>query len=124
MPLAPRSEVLHSYLNSVSCASRRFCFAVGSSTDETGATYTALAEMWNGDYWSVLSGPSASWLSGVSCVDRSFCMVSGDGIMERFNGSSWTATSIPSFDAPFGVGSPAVSCVRASFGVATAYTRG
>jgi hypothetical protein len=65
-------------LQGVSCVSKTYCVAVGS----TGGT--PLAEVWNGESWSVpASQPPVpgSWeiaeLNGVDCISAAWCMASG-----------------------------------------------
>jgi hypothetical protein len=111
---------LASELTSVSCTSITACTAVGSykmsPPDPDHPTYApgpwaTLAESWNGRHWSVEPTPNAadanfyshSSLSSVSCTSRSACMAVGSGgpggslesYAERWDGSTWSLTSIP-----------------------------
>jgi hypothetical protein len=116
----PASD-LSSDLTSVSCTSMTACTAVGSHAaglpDPDHPTYArgndvTLAESWDGRHWSIqpTPNPSASEsysyneLASVSCTSASVCLASGsgyddgttDGYVERWDGSDWSATSIPS----------------------------
>src|SRR5439155_615910 len=70
------------YLVGVSCASRRFCTAVGTFRDSVGQE-VVLAEHWNGARWSIRSVPNppaatSSALEGISCSSTSACIAVGD----------------------------------------------
>ncbi len=103
----------------LSCAGPRFCMAVGLA-----AYGCMLAERWDGTSWSlqtsgmnnVLPCESGNGLNDVSCTSSSFCLAVGDlavgGVVERWNGSSWSAVR-----GPRGRGFTTVSC-RAVHGCA------
>jgi hypothetical protein len=93
-------------LNGVSCVSKSFCMAVGS----TGSS--PLAQVWNGTSWSVpASQPPVpgSWesavLNSVHCLSTTWCMATGSlrrneagtvrwrPFADIWNGSSWTTTT-------------------------------
>ncbi|MHB8289919.1 MAG: hypothetical protein ACYDEY_11900 [Acidimicrobiales bacterium] len=93
--LAP---VANSALNAVSCASPRFCAAVGSSPAG------ALIVTFNGKYWRNASSSrrarrvqSGVVLNAISCVSTTFCVSVGyretetkvEAVIETFNGHSW-----------------------------------
>ena len=75
------------YLNAVSCPSRRSCTAVG--TADRGTLNSTLVEHWNGAFWSIEPSPSpplgsvlteggnGASLSSVSCPSLRFCMAVG-----------------------------------------------
>src|SRR5579859_3543907 len=109
----------------VSCASPRFCEAVGSY-DVTGATLP-LAARWDGSSWTLQRTPLPPInlgaftvaFSAVSCTSASFCEAWGGGngansgptVAERWNGTSWRRQSVPTTDPV----PNAVSCASASF---------
>ena len=68
-------------LNSVSCTSRNFCVAAGTSLYGTPANQT-LAEIWNGSAWSTSAatdpgGGNENGIADVSCPSRNFCVAVG-----------------------------------------------
>ena len=101
-------------VNSVSCASARFCEAVA----------TTAAYNWDGSAWSVQTLPSAlssAGLNGVSCTSSRFCETAGAvntsgnivGAAGVWNGSAWTAQSVPNPASATFATLNAVSCVSA-----------
>jgi hypothetical protein len=86
-----------SELGGVSCASRRWCVAVGSYERRRSGS-VALAERWNGSGWSILptprlSGSRDSGFHAVSCRSSSVCVAVGwdrnRALAERWNGRHW-----------------------------------
>jgi hypothetical protein len=107
-------------VGSVSCVSATFCAAVGSA----GATGSAI---WDGTSWTaqpvpVPPGFPFASLSAVSCAAAQACEAVGsansgtgeqDSVAEAWNGTAWTAQSVPD-PAGAGVASlDAVSCAAA-----------
>ena len=91
-------------LNAVSCTSSSFCMAVGSFDNSSGVSRT-FGEMWNGNAWVKVRtkdvGDANNSLNGVSCTSPTDCIAAGfgageymEGIVEKFNGSSWSIASI------------------------------
>jgi hypothetical protein len=112
---------LASHLNSVSCWSMTACAAVGSYAewppDPEHPTYwpgpwATLAESWDGQRWSIQPSPnppnltiySRDSLDSVSCTSASFCQAGGTfatsgitaGYVERWDGTDWSISSVPS----------------------------
>lgn len=96
------------FLNSVTAPTAGFALAVGSDLD--GAQTRTLTERWNGSAWSLVpspspgqdhnslqsaaaTGPGAGWAVGVR---RASPGARFRTLAERWNGSTWTAVSIPS----------------------------
>jgi hypothetical protein len=102
-------------LSGVSCVSRSFCLAVGS-TGRAGPTVApAFAERWTGSRWTVVTSglPKHGELHGVSCVTSAFCRAVGQlddqpgplsatagPLVESWNGSRWSASTTPAIPAP------------------------
>jgi len=97
-------------LDSVSCASRDACIAVGDSSWGTGlnSVRITLAEQWNGSRWSVQPTPNPIQLdqfTGVSCWSNSSCVAVGDytnragtatlPLVERWRGGRWSSLRAP-----------------------------
>ena len=101
-------------LSGVSCPSATACIAVGSYSNSAGLT-VPLAEGLNGTSWSIQSTPSPTGvqsilLSGVSCGSATTCTAvgflnNGGGsfidtprvlLAYYWNGTNWTAQSMPS----------------------------
>jgi len=124
---APRpSGVRISLFRGVSCATPRFCVAVGftRATPSTPAT-GVLVERWNGTSWA-RQGPVAvgsDALLAVSCPLPSYCLAVGggpveDGIVEGgkplayvWNGKIWAKLAAPHLPAPNGSSFTGVDCV-------------
>jgi hypothetical protein len=75
----------------VSCATASDCVAVGNY--DSGPTFRPLAELWNGNTWSVLQpaapvGTFIAEFAGVSCPTARMCMTVGDST--RINASTLT----------------------------------
>jgi hypothetical protein len=90
-----------SFLSGVSCSSPSDCTAVGYSQD-TANRKSTLAARWNGQTWKIQATPNAggatdSVLSGVSCIAATACTTVGksttnfvpEGLIERWNGTTW-----------------------------------
>lgn len=100
-------------LTSVSCASARFCMAVGNASHGTSAQPSpsygdrTLAEEWNGSHWRIVPTPSpsrASELRGVSCTSATACTAVGSSasekwaLAERWNGTGWAIQRTPNIN--------------------------
>jgi hypothetical protein len=120
-------------LGGVSCASAKFCVAVGSgyftgpdSPHNQGAF--AILDTWNGAAWSESEpelGGGDNTLGGVSCVSSSFCVAVGsstrvgegerpsEALVASWNGAAWSRVPVisPGFSAELG----SVSCVSIKF---------
>jgi hypothetical protein len=97
----------NSSLSGVSCASARFCVAVGQHGKEPWTQ--PLTETWNGSVWRIATPPSiggrGGQLAAVTCLSARWCMVLGEyykghlppypeiprdqWIAERWNGHRW-----------------------------------
>jgi hypothetical protein len=121
------------FLVGVSCTSSTACTAVGG-TAKSPTLRTTLAERWNGTAWSIQSTPSptgatASALGGVSCTSSTGCEAVGTAVTsgvaatlaEVWNGTAWTAQTIPS---PAGASSSMsdVSCTSATACMAVGFS--
>jgi hypothetical protein len=122
----------------VSCATPRYCVAVGYNETADGGDGGPLAETWNGRAWATApvrlpAGTSGGALFAVSCASQKSCLAIGDyflkndntgALAESWNGKTWTAARPP---VPHGTASAAlsgVSCVTSAHCVATGeYTR-
>jgi len=129
VPDQPTDNYYHVFLG-VSCASASFCVAAGYYGIDSSNEYENLVEQWNGTNWNVVSSPNNGaddQLSDVSCVSANFCVADGyyfgstsnETLIEQWNGTIWSIVSSPNpygddFDEFYGV-----SCVSASFCVAT-----
>lgn len=91
---------LYARFNSVSCVSRVFCEAVGDQ-----------AARWDGTAWTYQPMP-ATFYKTVSCGSASFCVAVGPGNAAVWNGTMWSATSLPDENTASYV---SVSCVSATF---------
>ncbi len=130
------SATQNNYLNSISCASRTFCVAVGYYQNAANKAKNLILT-WNGTTWSLNDSPSLSpsqgqnnYLNGVSCVSRTFCVAagyyfnsSGEGqsLLLVWNGTTWSLDDSPSLcnSNSQDSGLYDVSCASASYCVAT-----
>jgi hypothetical protein len=123
--LTPAPTTTNSWLNGVSCVSATFCMVVG--TVQSGSTYTAEAQVWDGSGWGSLPGPAgaaSSWgntLTAVSCSSATFCvaldrynapLTPTQYLIEQWNGTSWSPTAPPALTA--GDSLWGISCVDQS----------
>jgi hypothetical protein len=93
-PVLATSGISPTELAGVSCTRPSWCMAVGHYTGRSGRRH-ALAQIWNGTSWRVLSPPGRA-LTGVSCSARSFCMASGGPTgAERWDGRAWRTMASP-----------------------------
>jgi len=118
-PVIPRVSILQ--LNALSCASRRFCMAVGDRTMfGPSVSVHPVAVVFNGSVWRVVpvaaagAGPS---LRGVSCPVAGVCIAVGNSdfysgspgrqLVVRYRAGRWAAMTAP---GPTGTEPLAVSC--------------
>jgi len=126
---SPNNPQWGGQLTDVSCASAKFCFAVGSFPGETIETLT---ERWDGATWKIVPSPSrrpspqfetegVNNLQSVSCASATSCVAVGNDagylydftetLAEHWNGSKWAIVKSPN-PAKFS-NLAAVSCVAA-----------
>jgi subtilisin family serine protease len=117
----------------VACPSGSSCIAVGGY-QTAGSGIKPLADHWDGSSWSETSPPlrgsaTSSFLAGAACSTTSACtavgyeVVSGvrRPIAERWNGTTWTAQTVP---PPAGATSSelyAVDCNSSTFCMAVGF---
>lgn len=93
-------------IGGISCSSAHFCMAVGVTNVPNGGPHqgeTALAEVWRGAKWSVVTGPRPpagvpaydASVGSVSCTSRNSCLAVGS---HSESGSPRTETLIESWD--------------------------
>jgi hypothetical protein len=131
--------VVGAILQSVSCTSASDCVAVGFSTDDNGQNLNAVTEQWNGATWSLVPGADTgqefAQLSGVQCVAADDCWAVGNagpaqqnpnflpifpgavgdqGLIEHWDGASWTLTPSSTEPSPTGGFLYGITCVDAT----------
>ena len=126
-----------STLGAVSCTSARSCTAVGLSGTPTSYTGYTLAERWNGTNWSIQTTPNPPsgtdeqhYLNGVSCISARSCTAVGQyetasgtvSLVERWNGTSWSAVHSPDPAGADYAELGAVSCTSAQSCIAIGVT--
>jgi hypothetical protein len=132
------SAAQNNQLNAVSCTSSSFCAAVGLY-DNGGHYPQTLAQKWNGASWTITKSPNTSSvqdneLSAVSCTSASLCMSGGyhtgstdnDQLLaQKWNGTSWSKTTIESAGSPSDNYLSGVSCAGTAFCMAVgSYSNG
>ncbi len=112
-------------LAGVACRSTSWCVAVGATNPVAGLQ--ALVEQWNGTAWTVVASPpptssQTSSLSGVACPSTSQCAAVGftsDGstslsLVEQWNGTAWSAATLPTVAGTVSSSLSSVSCTGPS----------
>jgi hypothetical protein len=95
-PLAPTP---FTPLSGVSCPTAGFCMVVGSVFNPLSShRFTGLAETWSNGNWTEISVPASDSLNSVSCTSSTACTAvgssgSGESLLARWNGSTWTVQS-------------------------------
>ena len=112
-----------SYLDGVSCWSRKGCVAVGQTLPVSYAR--PLIERWNGTTWRIQKSPTgsqyANHLVGVSCVSGTNCIAVGQTFLdaqgrdsrtlaEKWNGHRWRLLSPPTLRKSTQPGLDGISC--------------
>jgi len=124
-------------LSGVACRASAMCMAVGAS--DYGVEMYTLAERWNGSSWVIVKteDPSTAThpnnsLVAVSCPSISRCIAVGHDsnasntfvtLAESWNGSKWSAVSIPGSPAGAENQLTAVSCASRSSCMAVGYAQ-
>ena len=93
---------LGSALNAVSCASNKWCVAVGDYDNNKGLSQT-LIESWNGVLWSIVPSPALALkqgaFNGVFCESTRSCVAVGDyassALVESWDGTAWSVVESP-----------------------------
>ncbi|MHB1469635.1 MAG: hypothetical protein ACYCX7_10805 [Solirubrobacteraceae bacterium] len=96
-------------LNSVSCVSRRDCWAAGYIHGALNTPAGSLVEHYDGHAFTTSSTPRArGYLTSVSCATSASCWAVGDHGADHYDGHAWKPVSLPgSLSAHL---STAVSC--------------
>jgi hypothetical protein len=111
VPSPNTSPTQGNYLTGATCASAANCWAVGyyySASGDGGPAQT-LVEHWNGTAWSITPANNTSssqnnYFFGVACASASQCWAVGyffngtstQGLIERWDGTSWAIATSPS----------------------------
>ena len=106
---ASSSPAVEHPLFDVSCASSKFCVAVGYDERADGGDGGPIAETWNGTRWAAVkvvklpAGTSGGALFGVSCSSAKSCVAVGAavntaetpaGFSEFWNGRAWRLVTV------------------------------
>ncbi len=138
-PTPTGPDVEGAVLQGVHCVSATSCVAVGFSTDDSGANLHAVIEQWNGAAWTLVpaadTGQAFEQLSGVTCAATSDCWAVGNagavqqnpnflpifpgavgdqGLIEHWDGSSWTVVPSTTEPSPSGGFLYGVTCTDAA----------
>jgi hypothetical protein len=112
----PSSSTQATQYFGVSCVGAGYCVAVGNTN--TSGTSTSAGAQWDGSAWTALTLPSTGGSGGpegVACVSRAFCMAVGQsasgGTAESFDGTTWSALTVPSVFLATATDLVGVSCV-------------
>ena len=118
---SPALAVLSGSLDGITCASASECWAVGGDLSPAGAP-GGFIEGWDGLSWTLLSPPAPSPLNAVTCVSTGDCWAVGytpppiggmysTGVIEHWNGSTWSVVASQAQGVPYLEG---VTCVSSS----------
>ncbi len=138
-PVLTGPGVVGGFLQSVTCVSLTDCIAVGYTTDVNGQNLSALIEQWNGADWTLVPGADTGQafdaLTGVNCVNSADCWAVGNagpaqqdpnflpifpgavgdqGLIEHWNGSSWSVVASTAEPAPGGGYLNGIECVSST----------
>ncbi len=138
-PVLSGPGVVGAFLQGVTCASPSNCMAVGYTTDANGQNLNALIEQWNGVVWTIVPGADTGQafeeLTGVQCVNGADCWAVGNagpvqqdpnflpiypgavgdqGLIEHWNGSSWSVVPSAAEPAPGGGYLGGIDCVSST----------
>jgi hypothetical protein len=106
-------------LGSVSCVSRSFCLASGTTYHNQQGTPSPFVEGWNGQGWTAATGGLSKYgsLNSVSCFSAVACLAVGqfdpslfagpkptEPVVESWNGARWRRLTAPQAPAPPPVG--------------------
>jgi hypothetical protein len=107
----PTTAATGSQLAGVACASASDCWATGSYSvsSGSGSLYRTLVEHWDGSTWTTVTSPNpgssgqSNTLYEVTCASAAECWSVGysyvnpavSTLIERWDGSAWTAVSSP-----------------------------
>ena len=131
-PPPPSSTFRFGQFESVSCSSASYCVAVGYYGGN-GLGWHGLAEVWNGERWSVsqdIQPHGFAYFTGVSCSSASNCMAVGQSEQEdeyfadHWDGSSW---AIDPISVPVGTEdrfNASVACPAANYCAVSAHVIG
>jgi hypothetical protein len=122
-PTPSGNGVVGAFLQGVTCTSASDCIAVGYTTDGNGGNLNDLIEQWDGSLWTIVPGAATGQtydqLMRVSCLSADNCWAVGNagpaqqdpnflpvypgavgdqGLIEHWDGSSWTV--VPSTAEP------------------------
>jgi hypothetical protein len=131
--------VVGAILSSVSCTSASSCMAVGYATDVGGNNLSDVVEQWNGSSWTIIpsatTGQAFDQLISVQCLSSVNCWAVGNagpvaqmssflpifpgaigdqGLIEHWDGSSWSIVPSVSEPAPNGGYLSGFECVGAT----------
>lgn len=101
-------------LAGVSCVSRSGCVAVGTGSQSDG-TVTSFSQTWNGTTWTPSGVPgTGTQLAGVTCTSGTSCIAVGTSsaapVAEFWDGTSWTAQTVPADAGGYPASLSGVSC--------------
>lgn len=119
------SGTTSSDLHDVTCTGASACWAVGGFVGAAGPRRLILR--WNGTSWTVVttplpSGSTDSFAASVSCGSSTSCVVAGGAFVSgaprqmilRWNGSTWTADTVPAVSGSEATIFFGVSCATAT----------
>ncbi len=138
-PMPGGNGVVGAFLQGVTCTSPSDCVAVGYTTAITGGNLNALIEQWNGSSWTILPGADTGQtydeLLGVDCLGADNCWAVGNtgpeqqnpnflpiypgavgdqGLIEHWDGSSWTVVPSTTKPTPGGGFLYGIECLSAT----------
>jgi hypothetical protein len=138
-PTPSGNGVVGAFLQGITCTSPSNCIAVGYTTDINGGNLNDLIEQWNGSSWAIVPGAATGQtydqLMQVTCLGADNCWAVGNagpvqqdpsflpiypgaagdqGLVEHWDGSTWTMVPSTVEPSPGGGFLYGVTCVSAA----------
>ena len=138
-PTPSGNGVVGAFLQGVTCTSPSDCIAVGYTTDINGGNLNDLIEQWKGSSWTIVpggdTGQTYDELMRVDCLSADNCWAVGNagpaqqdpnflpiypgavgdqGLIEHWDGSSWTVVPSTTEPSPGGGFLYGIECLSAS----------
>lgn len=101
----------------VSCSSPTACTVLSVAGEATPPSPVVVAQ-WDGATWAGATTDAASPATALACTAPTSCTSVGDGVAQRFDGTTWSDTPVPEGTSPGEVFN-AVSCATVDDCVAT-----
>jgi hypothetical protein len=110
-PITYPGGVVPTEPGTVSCASATSC-TVLSVVGRSAPPSPTVVATWDGSTWTGATTDAASPATALACTSPTSCTAAGDGVAQRWDGTTWADTALPAGTSP-GEVLTAVSCAAA-----------